>query len=65
LLFLREVSILGRKQGKIAKLVDMIAKVGYQMHHNKVEMGFGIAQVHTLVVLFFTILLLYPARLAS
>ena len=62
---MRELSILRRKHGNIAKLVDMIAKVSYQMYLNKVEMGFGIDQVHTLVVLFFQILLRYSAPLAS
>ena len=38
LLLLRELSILGRKHRNIAKLVDIIAKVAYQMHLNKVEM---------------------------
>jgi len=35
----------------------MIAKVPYQMHLNKGEMGFGIDQVDTLVLRFVTILL--------
>jgi len=50
-----ELSILGRIHGNIAEHVDVIAKVTYLMHLNKVEIRFGMYEFHTLVVLFFRI----------
>ena len=58
-----ELSILGRIHGNIAEHVDVIAKVTYQMHLNKVEIRFGMYQFHTLVVLFCMIVMADPALL--
>ena len=51
-----ELSILSRIHGNIAKLEDVIMKVADLMQLNKIEIGFGIYQFQTLVVLFFTII---------
>jgi len=58
-----KLSILGRIHGNIAEHVDVIAKVTYWMHLNKVEIRFGMYQFNTLVVLFFTIVVTDPAPL--
>jgi len=58
-----ELLILGRIHGNIAEHGDVIAKVTYYMHLNKVEIRFGMSQFHTLVILFFTIVVKDPAAL--
>jgi len=63
LLLICEFSIHGRIHGNIAEHVAVIAKVTYEMHPNKVEIRFGMYQFHTLVVLFFIIVVMDPAPL--
>jgi len=56
-----ELFLLGRIDGNIAEHVDVIAKVTYEIHLNKVEIRFGMYHFHTLVILFFTIVVTDPA----
>jgi len=57
LLLVCKLSKLSRIHGNITKLVDVIWKVGNQIHLNQVEIRFCMYQLHKLVVLFFTVFL--------